>query len=67
MTSIGGSCIGKVPPTKQTDLVTLPVVLHEELISGADVRIEVPGSSQRIARPFEMDAAPCNGQVCSLG
>ena len=44
MTSRGWDCIEKAPPTKQTDLVTLPVVLHKELVSGTDVRIEVPRS-----------------------
>ena len=40
MTSLGG----KTPPTKQADLVTLPVVLHEELVASTDVLVEVPTS-----------------------
>lgn len=32
------------PLTKQTNLVTLPVVLHEELVPSSDVCVEVPKS-----------------------
>ena len=32
----------EVPLTKQTNLVALPVVLHEELVPSLDVRVEVP-------------------------
>ena len=34
----------KAAPTEQTNFVTLSVVLHEKLVSSADVGIEVPES-----------------------
>ena len=36
--------------TKQTNLVALPVVLHEELVSSADVGIEVPEDIEQADR-----------------
>ena len=70
MTSPGGSCIENAPPTKQTNLITLPVVLHEELVSSTDVCVEVPGSVSQVGKyvgSSKPDAAPCDGQVRGLG
>ena len=59
--------------TEETDLVPIPIVLHEELVPRPDMLVEIPGQQcggPRLARELSGgrggNDVPCNGLVCSL-